>query len=447
METVRRRKYIRIISFLTAVCLLFGVAAAVNAVKASRYKTAALAANQRAISELCENLDNITVSLQKGLYTSTKPMLASLGSQLSRSSACAKVSLGQLTAENMITDEIYKFLSQVGDFTSSIIQNTAEDRPLTEKQRQSLRQLYEYSLSLSEGLGTIRDGCYDGTVSLEKASSLITDDQQNESTYYVDSVNDAEQSLADYPTLIYDGPFADSVLERDAEMLKNESVITFGEARKKAAGYLGVKATELKRESDENSKLSMYCFSKSGKTVAVTKQGGYLGYITNPDYSAVVTISEKEAIKKAKAFLDKVGYPGMKESYYSVYDGVCTINFAYEKDGIIYYSDLIKVSVTLDKGLVAAVDARGFLMNHRFRPTVTPVITEKQAREKIADTLIFLNSRTAMIPTKYGGERLCYELHCKDETGQEVLIYIDVLTGEEADILLLLYSDGGMLTR
>ena len=133
METVRRRKYIRIISFLTAVCLLFGVAAAVNAVKASRYKTAALAANQRAISELCENLDSITVSLQKGLYTSTKPMLASLGSQLSRSSACAKVSLGQLTAENMITDEIYKFLSQVGDFTSSIIQNTAEDKPMTGK--------------------------------------------------------------------------------------------------------------------------------------------------------------------------------------------------------------------------------------------------------------------------------------------------------------------------
>lgn len=442
-----RRKYIRIISFLAVISVLFGVCAAVNAVKASRYKTAALTASQRAISELCENLDSITVSLQKGLYTSTKPMLATLSSQLSRSSSCAKVSLGQLTTENMITDEIYKFLSQVGDFTSCVSQNAAENKPLDEKQRQSLKKLYDYSRSLSENIGTIRDGCYDGTVSLEKASSLIVSDSSKDSPYYVDSVNDAEQSLADYPTLIYDGPFADSVLERDAEMLKNESVITFGEARKKAAQYLGVKATELKRESDENGKLSMYCFSKSGKTVAVTKKGGYLGYITNPDYSAAVSLSEKEAVKKAKAYLEKVGYPNMKESYYSIYDGICTINFAYEKDGILYYSDLIKVSVTLDKGAVAAVDARGFLMNHRYRQPVTPVITEKQARETLAETLVFLGSKKAVIPTKYGGERLCYELHGKDSSGQEVLVYIDVLTGEEADILLLLYSDGGVLTR
>ncbi|MGN1195229.1 MAG: PepSY1/2 domain-containing protein, partial [Acutalibacteraceae bacterium] len=434
-------------SFLTAVTLLLGTSAIINAVKANKYRTIALASSQRAISELCENLDSITVSLQKGLYVSTKPMLTTLSSQLSRSASCAKVSLGQLTSENMITDEIYKFLSQVGDFTSSVSQNAAEDKPLSQEQRQSLKQLYEYSRSLSESIGTIRDGCYDGTISLEKASSLITADNEDESAYYVDSVNDAEQSLADYPTLIYDGPFADSMLERDAEMLKNESVITFSDARKKAAEYLGVKATELKRESDENSKLSMYCFSKSGKTVAVTKQGGYLGYITNPDYSSAVSISEKEAVKKAKAFLEKVGYPSMKESYYSTYDGVCTINFAYEKDGIIYYSDLIKVSVTLDKGTVAAVDARGFLMNHRYRQSVTPAITEKQAREKLADTLIFLNSKLAMIPTKYGGEKLCYELHCKDDSGQEALVYIDVLTGEEEDILLLLYSDGGMLTR
>lgn len=447
METVRRRKYIRIISFLTAVTLLLGASAIINAVRASRYRTMALASSQRAMSELCENLDSITVALQKGLFTSTTPFLSSLGSQLTRCSSCAKVSLGQLTTDSMVTDEIYKFLSQVGDFTASVTRNAAEDKPLDQSQRESLQKLYEYSRSLSEGLGGVRDGCYDGSVSLEKVSSLITTDSENDSTYYADSVNDAEQSLADYPTLIYDGPFADSVLERDAEMLKNENVITLSEAREKAASYLGVKATELKRDSDENSKLSMYCFSKNGKSVAVTKKGGYLGYITNPDYSAAVTINEKEAIKRAKAFLDKVGYPSMKESYYSVYDGVCTVNFAYEKDGIIYYADLIKVSVTLDKGEIAGVDARGFLMNHRYRQEVTPVLTEKQAREKLSDTLIFMNAKMAVIPTKYGGEKLCYELHCKNKSGQEALIYIDVLTGEEEDILLLLYSDGGVLTR
>ena len=447
METAKRRKYIRIISFLTAVTLLFGVCAVVNAVKANKYRTLMLASSQRAISELCENLDSITVSLQKGLYSSSGPMLAEICEQLNRCSSCAKVSLGQLTNEDMVTDTIYKFLSQVGDFTSSVNKNAEENKPIGQKERESLGKLYEYSQSLSEGLGTVRDGCFDGSVSLEKASKLITSDADGESAYYVDSVNDAEQSLADYPTLIYDGPFADSVLERDAEMLKNENVITFSDARKKAAGYIGAKPTELKRESDENGKLSMYCFSKSGKTVAVTKKGGYLGYITNPDYSGIVSINEKEAVKRAKAYLDKIGYKNMKESYYSIYDGVCTVNLAYEADGITYYSDLIKVSVTLDKGEIAAVDARGYLMNHCYRNVSELEITEKQARETLSDSLTFLNGKKAMIPTKYGGERLCYELHCKDGKNQEVLIYVDTETGEETDILLLLYSDNGVLTR
>lgn len=447
METAKRRKYIKIISFLTAAVLLFGVCALVNAVKANRYKTMMLASSQRAISELCENLDSITVALQKGLYTSSGPMLAEICEQLNRSASCAKVSLGQITDENMVTDGIYKFLSQVGDFTQSIIKNADQDNLIDKSGRESLTKLYEYSRSLSESLGTVRDGCYDGSVSLEKTSKLVLGDGNADSTFYVDSVNDAEQSLADYPTLIYDGPFADSVLERDAEMLKRASVITFSEARKKAADYLGVKPTELKRESDENGKIAMYCFSKSGKTVAVTKKGGYLGYITNPDYSGIVSLNEKEAVKRAKAYLEKIGYKSMKESYYSTYDGVCTVNLAYKADGVIYYADLIKVSVTLDKGEIAAVDARGYLMNHCYRSVKEPQITEKQAREKLAETLTFLNGKKAMIPTKYSGERLCYELHCKDSKNQEVLIYVDVETGEEVDILLLLYTEGGVLTR
>ena len=447
METAKRRKYIKIISFLTAATLLFGVCAIVNAVKANRYRTLMLASSQRAMSELCENLDSITVSLQKGLYSSSGPMLAEICEQLNRSASCAKVSLGQLTNEDMVTDVIFKFLSQVGDFTASVNKNAEENKPVGQTERESLNKLYEYSRSLSEGLGTVRDGCYDGTVSLEKASKLISSNEDADSAYYVDSVNDAEQSLADYPTLIYDGPFADSVLERDAEMLKNETVITFSEARKKAADYLGVKPTELKRESDENGKIAMYCFSKSGKSIAVTKKGGYLGYITNPDYSGIVSINEKEAVRRAKEYLDKIGYTSMKESYYSTYDGVCTVNMAYTADGITYYSDLIKVSVTLDKGEIAAVDARGYLMNHCYRSIGEPKISEKQAREQLSETLTLLNSKKAVIPTKYGGERLCYELHCKDKKDQEVLIYVDAVTGEEVDILLLLYADGGVLTR
>ena len=46
-----------------------------------------------------------------------------------------------------------------------------------------------------------------------------------------------------------------------------------------------------------------------------------------------------------------------------------------------------------------------------------------------------------------GKEIYAYEFLCTDKKQNDVLIYIDAVTGNEADIKLLLYSDGGTLTR
>ena len=58
-----------------------------------------------------------------------------------------------------------------------------------------------------------------------------------------------------------------------------------------------------------------------------------------------------------------------------------------------------------------------------------------------------LSSRLAFIPTDAGGEIYCYEFRCKGQKEDEILVYIDAKTGNEANILQLLYADGGMLTR
>ena len=51
-----------------------------------------------------------------------------------------------------------------------------------------------------------------------------------------------------------------------------------------------------------------------------------------------------------------------------------------------------------------------------------------------------------LIPTDAGGEVRCYEFLCETEDGQEILIYINAVTGEER-ILILLKSDGGTLAK
>ena len=137
----------------------------------------------------------------------------------------------------------------------------------------------------------------------------------------------------------------------------------------------------------------------------------------------------------------------MESSYYSVYDGICTVNYAWKNDDVIYYSDLVKVSISLDSGALVGFDAKPYLLHHRTRSFENPTVTENEAAKKLSPVLTITEHEMAAIPLDTGKEALCHEFHCKDAEGQEVLVYIDALTGEQRDLLILLYSDGGVLTK
>ena len=446
MNSRQKRYFIRAISFLSVACVVLTVSTLVYANKAQKYKFVTEIAYERALNELCESLDNITVSLQKGTYCSTGKMLSDIGNDLSRQASCAKISLGQLTDQTMITEEVYKFLSQIGAFTSAVAKNK-DKLSLTAKERENLASLLSYSQSLSENLGKIREGSLNGDIISEKRTDTLATTSESPKTFS-DSMTDVQQNLADYPTLVYDGPFADNVLHKTGgEMLRNLQEITKQEAKKISAKYMNSTPESLREEADVNSEIELYCFSKGDISVGITKKGGKLCYMMNPKDVGGETISTKEAVNRGKKYLENIGYTSMKESYYSVFNGVCTVNFAYAENGIIHYSDLIKVSVALDSGEVLSVDARGYLMNHTKRDIYSEKITSEEARKIIPDTLKILSENLAVIPLDTGKEAYCYEFRCKDKTGQEVLIFIDKMTGEERDILLLLYADGGVMAR
>lgn len=447
MNLKQKRYFIRAISFLLVACVVLTVSTIVYADKAQKYKFATQIAYERALGELCESLDNITVSLQKGTYCSTGKMLSEIGNDLNRQATSAKVSLSQLTDKTVPSDEVYKFLSQIGAFTISVAQNQDRLR-LSDKQKKSLACLLEYAQSLSENLGKIRQGSYSGEITQYENKSTLADSSAEYSKSFIESVSDVQQSLADYPTLIYDGPFADGILnKKGGESLLGLGEITKDEARSIAAEYMASNPGGLRQEADVNSEIELYCFTKGDVAAAVTKKGGKLCYMSNPRKVGSESISNSEGVKRAEKFLRNIGYESMKDSYYSVFDGVCTINFAYTKDGAIYYSDLIKVGVALDNGEIVFVDARGYLINHSKRSFGEEKITLNAAREILRDDLKILSENSAVIPLDTGKEANCFEFRCKDKNNQEVLIYIDKQTGEERDILLLLYADGGVLTR
>lgn len=437
--------YIKAISFLSILVvglIAFGI---LNSIASTTYKAQLELYSQQSMNELCESLDNISVNLQKSLYANSADMLSELGTELYKESGLAKSNLSHLTSSELESSEIYKFLSQVGDFVFSLTES--DEFTLTEQNKADLLALYEYSLALSSELSATLAEIFAGEVSWSESISTLSLNVDELPESFLSSMSDAAQSLTDYPTLIYDGPFADSILEKDAAMLQDEEEISVEQAEEIASAVLQTSVASLKQDSDIDGTVAMYCFSVGEHYVGITKQGGYIAYLLSGTYAGEIVFSETEAIEIAKQYLKELGYDSMIESYYYDYDGICTINFAYCENDITYYSDLIKVSVTLDTGEVTSIDAHGYLMNHSSREIADEILSEDEMLSKINTSLEILSMNRCVIPKDTGKEVYCYEVHCSDSTGQEVLIYLNAQTGNEEDILILLYSDDGTLTR
>ncbi len=442
-----RRGLIRIISFLSVVLVALTVWGSVSAYKLSQAKIAIQIANERALTQLGTYLDDISLNLQKCMYCNGESMLADVSADLWRSSASAKESLSEITDENTEISGVYKFLSQVGEYTISLNKRLAQGEKISVEETKNLTKLLEYAEKLSKNINYLIEQEENGLVDFEEIKSTLQEGN-SERMYLGKELNDATQSLSDYPTLIYDGPFSDHIMNKKSSVTESMQKVTEAQAKDEAARFLGIKSSELHFLSKTQNNMSTYTFYNAEYTVSVTQNGGIVSSFMTSGFASQIELSYEEAIKKATEFLKKQGYDKIKESYYSTTDGICTINFSYYENGITYYTDLIKVSVALDTGEITAFDATGYLMNHHKRTIPKKVkYTITEGKKLINPSLEVLAYKKAFIPTDWESEEYVYEYRCRDNKDNEVLIYIDPVTGDEKDILILLYTDGGVLTK
>ena len=371
-------------------------------------------------------------------------MLREQGNNLNREATTAKESLSQLTCESADTEEIYRFLSQVGNYVIALSRNES----ISEEDAENLRALCDYSAALNKELTALLYDYSDGTVSFDVSKNTLAPKNAALPEDFYTRMKDTAQTMTDYPTLLYDGPFSDSDGKGDYSILKKAEEVTRKEAKQIASDITGIPAAAFREEDDINGAAVLYCFTSGDIYITITKRGGYLHSFIRDTNTGETTISAEEAVKRGLSFLSELGYKNMKESYYSVYDGICTVNYAFVQDDVICYPDLIKVSISLDKGEAVALDASAWLSDHKERKLHQDHITVTEARESLAECLTVLSEGRAMIPTDSGKEVLCYEFRCKDTlSDREVLIYINCADGQEQDIMLLLYEDDGILTR
>ena len=400
---------------------------------------------QRALNELSEYVSEIDTTLAKGIYATTPTMLGQITSSLVKSTSGAKNALSLLPIADLELDNTYKFFSQLGDYSLYLNKKVASGEGLTSEEYESLTQFIALLSGIMQEVelatGSISSaGYFTGNAE----TNLMQGNEELSETSFSDSLKSAETSMEEFPTLIYDGPFSDHIMQLSAKMLENESEITQEKAAELAVKY-GLNNPQL--VGTESSTIEQYCFSDGELYVGITKKGGYLCYLIGSRSVTEQNMSANDAVNYASDYLKSLGINNMKESYYATADNQCTINFAYTENNITYYPDLIKVTVALDTGEVVGLDARGYLTNHHKRSGLTVGLTKDQARESVSPNLSVIDCRLCVIPSSGKNEFFCYEFHCVDKNGQEYLVYINTQTGQENNILLLLYTDEGTLTK
>ena len=439
-----KRALVRIISFAIAVVVSVVTLALVTADKLDTYKTRIGYGYSMNLSELDGSLYNISVALQKSLYASSPSQLSTIAVELCTESTVAKSALSQLPYSGDGLDKVNKFLSQVGDYTFYLSRKVIQGGEIEDDDRENLHKLSKTARSISSTVNAAKLELDNGGAWGDALNEGLNSATQG---HLVENLDGLEELLADYPTLQYDGPFSDHLLQGEMKLLKGQKALSAEEALKKAEEILGRDVSEFTKESDTEGDVPCYNFTNGEMSFSVTKQGGFIIYMRKFREITEQKLDYEQAVEKAKKYLEAHSKQRFVATYYFADEGVCTVNFAYKEGATVCYPDLIKIGVSLDDGEIVFIEAGGYIANHHTRTISTPKYSVNEAKESLSKALKINKVNRCIIPTDGNLEKHCYEFYCTGIDGEELLVYVNTQNLEEEQILLLLKTDGGTLTK
>ena len=441
---MKTRNTVRVIAFCAAAVVVSAVFAVRTNNNLNRYRLEIKNNYAATLDTLNSGVNNISLILEKAEYVTTAKQLSLMSAQLLSEAESAKAALSQLPAgENL--DVLNRFLSQVGNYAVSVSESLIGGESLNNEYTANIAALKDTAQKISEAVSN-------SSIAYDNPSAWA-DDLGNKLEEAVDkdslsgTLDALEGTLSDYPTLVYDGPYSDHILEKEPLMLKNAENVTEAQALKKAAETAECGEEALSADGTVDGKIPSYRFSGDNVSVTVSRAGGYAVYMRKSREIGDYVLEYRQAVDKAKRYLERIGMGGFAETYYFTDEGVCVINFAYLDGKTVCYTDLVKVGVAMDTGEIMLYEASGYIVNHTDRAFESAAISAEEAAKTVSPRLKIRETALALIPTKGGNEKRCYEFVCETDDKKEILVYINAVTGEEEDILILLKSDGGTLVK
>ncbi len=396
---------------------------------------------KRSFYELSSNINDLEVDISKLVAVNDKNTKREVLTNIYNSCTMANSNISNLPINNNKIEKVNNFVNTLGGYAYSLLTKINKNQEFSEYDYTTIERLHETSLQLM-----VEYNNYISTLKFDYKIINDVDFSDGDKSEY--SAGIVSSTVSKVPTLIYDGPFSDSVLHKEIKGLTlNE--ISKDKAEKiivEKLGYLGI--SDVKYVGETDGEFYTYNFNVDcggvGMYVQVTKLGGVIVDVTGYGVGGSKNLDNNEAILLAEDFATHLGYEGVRQVWYAENNNILYVNLAPIIGGVIYYPDLVKVKVDKAMGVVVALEGQNYCYNHCQRKIDSPQLTFNDAQNNLSKALTVVERNFALIPNKFVGETLTYEFICtwKDYT---YYVYVDVKTGEEVNILRVIKTTTGDL--
>ena len=391
--------------------------------------------SRKSYYDLVTEVNDMDVKLNKiALSTSAEYQREQL-LEVWRIADSAQANVADLSSGNDLLLNTVKFVNQAGDYCKYLEKRIVNSKTaLTDAEKEALKSLAETNANVKSELNS-----FDINASGVKLSEF----DDNGATPLLSTMNENVDVSIDYPELIYDGPFSDSMLNREPKL--NEREYSEKEASDYVAAVFGIAdRSDIEYKGVQDGKFSTYNYTFGNCFAQVTVKGAKLLSFNAEHTVEEEKLTQSECVSRAKAFVERAGYDSVKDVWISDYNGVMFINFVYETDGVICYSDMLKVKVASDTGAIVGFDAQEYLINHaQTRLIDQPTVIEDEIRANVPEGMLVQNLTLALVP-KGKSEVLTYEIYGQ-YNGTDYFVYVDAQTGEETEILQVIDGENGRL--
>ena len=391
------------------------------------------------VYELNSIVDNLDTNLAKARISNSQNEQVKLLSQIAIESEMAEVILERLPFETQLTENLTSFVNKMGDSAQSMLYSVARGETLTDSQVATIEHMYRTNLELKKMINELCANCTE--------KDMISAMKGNTDSFVYSSFDNIQNNTVETPKEIHDGPFAENIDKVTAKNLEGLGEITASRAEELAREYFNDYKLNDVRCTGETSaeQLTLYNIvltTDDGEmTAQLSKLGGKVVEFNSYKDCNDKNFSVERCIDIAEDFLEELGFDDMKAVWTSENGSTCNLNFAYEDDDVIFYSDIIKVKVCEERGIVTGMEGLSYVLNHIEREAPSPAISTSEAQDKLNQNFEVETSRLCVIPSN-GEEVFCYEFMGTYD-GSTYYIYVDAKTGEEVEVFTVIGTAQG----